>query len=71
MNDLDKAIKQLRQAIANIEKYENKLIDERKFEEYDEIEGTTLTIAECVDKLNGYKMRKQIKEIQEEIANKH
>lgn len=67
MNDLDKAIKQLRQAMANIEKYEDKLIDARNFEEYDEIDGITLTIAECVDKINGYKMRKEIKEIQKEV----
>lgn len=64
MNELETAIKQLKQAMANIDKYEDKLIKEHNFEEYDEIDGITLSIAECVDKINGYKMRKEIKEIQ-------
>lgn len=64
MNELETAIKQLKQALANMEKTEDKLLDEHNFEEYDEIEAITLSIAECVDKINGYKMRKEIKEIQ-------
>lgn len=67
MNDLDKAIKQLKQAMVNIEKYEDQLLDDHNFEEYDEIEDITLIIAECVDRINGYKMRKEIKEIQKEV----
>ncbi len=68
MKDLEKAIDQLKQALANMEKTEDALLDERNFEEYDEIEAISLTVADCIDKINGFKMRKEIKEMQN--ANK-
>ena len=68
MKDLEKAINQLKQALANMGKAEDKLLDEHNFEEYDEIEAISLTVADCIDKINGYKMRKELKEIQN--ANK-
>lgn len=64
MKDLEKAINQLKQALANMEKTEDKLLDGHNFEEYDEIEAISLTVAGCIDKINGFKMRKELKEIQ-------